>query len=150
MKESRSLSITILLNVVVIACLFLLAGAVAADAVSSAKAASVKASTKTTSVSQSLPLLVDVGADRCIPCKMMAPVLEELKKEYSGILKVEFVDAWKNDAEARKYHVRGIPTQIFYDASGRELGRHIGFISKEDVLKGFEQFGVLLKKPAGK
>jgi thioredoxin 1 len=98
-----------------------------------------------------LPRLVDVGADKCIPCIMMAPVLEELKKEYAGVLNVEFVDAWKNPSEARKYKVRGIPTQIFYDASGKELGRHLGFISKEDILKTFEELKVpLKKKPAGK
>ncbi len=98
-----------------------------------------------------LPRLVDVGADKCIPCIMMAPVLEELKKEYAGVLEVEFVDAWKNPSEARKYKVRGIPTQIFYDASGKELGRHLGFISKEDILKAFEELKVSLKKkPTGK
>lgn len=151
MKESRSLSIPIPRNVVVIACLFLLAGAVAADAASSSKSTSVKASVKlAASVPQTLPLLVDVGADKCIPCKMMAPILEGLKKEYAGILDVLFVDAWKNPDEARKYGVRGIPTQIFYDASGRELGRHMGYISKEDILRGFEELGAPLKKSAGK
>jgi thioredoxin 1 len=95
-----------------------------------------------------LPRIVDVGADKCIPCIMMAPVLEQLKKEYEGVLEVEFVDAWKKPVEARKYNVRGIPTQIFYDASGKELGRHMGFISKEDILKTFEELKVHLKKKA--
>ncbi len=94
----------------------------------------------------SLPRLVDVGADKCIPCIMMAPVLEELKKEYAGAVNVEFVDAWKNPNEARRYNVRAIPTQIFYDASGKEVGRHMGFISKEDILKQFERLKTPLKK----
>ena len=93
-----------------------------------------------------LPRLVDVGADKCIPCVMMAPVLDELKKEYAGVLNVEFVDAWKNPNEARKYNVRGIPTQIFYNASGKEVSRHMGFVSKEDILKNFEQLKIPLKK----
>ncbi len=93
-----------------------------------------------------VPRLIDVGADKCIPCIMMAPILEELKKEYAGVLDVEFVDVWKKPGEAKKYNVRGIPTQIFYDASGKELGRHLGFISKEDILKKFEQLKVPLKK----
>lgn len=93
-----------------------------------------------------VPRLIDVGADKCIPCIMMAPILEELKKEYAGILDVEFVDVWKKPGEAKKYNVRGIPTQIFYDASGKELARHLGFISKEDILKKFEQLKVPLKK----
>ena len=43
-----------------------------------------------------LPKLMDLGADKCIPCKMMAPILEELKKEYAGQMDVEFIDVWKN------------------------------------------------------
>ncbi len=93
-----------------------------------------------------LPRLVDVGADKCIPCIMMAPVLEELKKEYAGVLDVRFVDVWKNPGEGKKYNIRGIPTQIFYNASGKELARHMGFISKEDILKKFEELKVPLKK----
>lgn len=99
---------------------------------------------------RALPRLVDVGADKCIPCKMMAPILDELKKEYAGVLEVEFVDVWKNPNEARKYNIKGIPTQIFYSASGKELGRHMGFINKEDILKTFEELKVPLKKPAKK
>jgi thioredoxin 1 len=95
---------------------------------------------------KSLPRLIDVGADKCIPCIAMAPILEELKNEYTGILNVEFVDVWKNPNAGQKYGIRGIPTQIFYDASGKELGRHMGFISKEQILKTFKGFGIELKK----
>jgi thioredoxin 1 len=93
-----------------------------------------------------VPRLVDIGADKCIPCIMMAPVLEELKKEYAGVLDVEFVDAWKDPNEARKYNVRGIPTQIFYDVTGKEVARHMGFISKKDILRKFEQLKIPLIK----
>jgi len=97
-----------------------------------------------------LPRLVDVGADKCIPCIAMAPILEELKKEYAGILDVEFVDVWKNPNAGQKYKIRGIPTQIFYDESGKELGRHMGFISKEQILQSFKKLGVELKNPEQK
>lgn len=149
MKNTRKMSQFISACVVAtFLCLFFLAGIVAVDAASSAKDAPVKPASKT--VSQSLPLLVDVGADKCIPCIMMAPILEELKKEYAGALNVKFVDAWKKPEEADNYRVRGIPTQIFYDASGIELRRHMGFISKEGILKTFEELGVSLKKPVKK
>ncbi len=92
--------------------------------------------------SKALPRLVDLGADKCIPCKMMAPILEELKSEYEGTLKVEFIDVWKNPDEAPKYGIKLIPTQIFYDASGKELFRHEGFFSKEDILSKWKEFGV--------
>ena len=98
---------------------------------------------------KSLPRLVDVGADKCVPCIMMAPILEELKKEYAGVLEVDFVDVWKNPNAGQKYGVRGIPTQIFYDASGKELGRHLGYFSKEQILQSFNKFGIEIKKGPG-
>jgi thioredoxin 1 len=88
-----------------------------------------------------LPRLVDVGADKCIPCKAMAPILEELRQEYAGRLRVDFVDAWKFPAQADAFQVSVIPTQIFMDASGRELRRHVGFISKEDILATWRSLG---------
>jgi len=83
---------------------------------------------------KSLPRLVDLGADKCIPCKMMAPILEELKEQYVGRMKVDFIDVWENPDEAKKYNVKIIPTQIFYDPAGKELFRYEGFFSKEDIL----------------
>ena len=93
-----------------------------------------------------LPRIVDVGADKCIPCIKMAPELEKLKKEYAGALEVEFVDVWKRPQDAEPYKVRGIPTQIFYDASGKEVARHFGFISKEDILAKFKSLGMVIVK----
>ncbi len=81
-----------------------------------------------------LPKLVDVGADKCIPCIQMAPILDSLAEDFAGRLDVEFVDAWKNGEEAAKHGVRMIPTQIFYAEDGRELCRHTGFYGREDIL----------------
>ena len=100
-----------------------------------------------TKPSAALPRLVDLGADKCIPCKMMAPILEELKTEYAAVLNVEFIDVWKNPDEAKKYKINIIPTQIFYDASGKELFRHEGFFAKEDILGKWKEFGVDLGGP---
>ncbi len=93
-----------------------------------------------------LPKLVDLGADKCIPCKMMAPILEELKKEYPGKLDVVFVDVWKNSGEGEKYQIRMIPTQIFYGSDGKELFRHEGFFAKADILAKWKAFGYDLAK----
>lgn len=95
---------------------------------------------------KAIPSLIDIGAKQCIPCKMMAPILEELKKDYDGILRVEFIDAWENPNAGQKYGIRGIPTQIFYDASGKELYRHLGFFSKEQILATFKKHGVEIRK----
>ena len=91
-----------------------------------------------------LPRLVDLGAGKCIPCKKMAPILEELKKEYAGRMEVEFIDVWKNPDAGKAYGVEMIPTQIFYDASGKELDRHTGFFGKEDILAKWKELGVEL------
>ena len=100
--------------------------------------------------SSGIPTLIDLGADRCIPCKKMAPILQELKTEYRGKLEVIFIDVWKDDTAGRKYGIRLIPTQIFYDAKGRELGRHEGFIGKEDILNTFRRFGEIIPEPGKK
>jgi thioredoxin 1 len=95
-----------------------------------------------------LPRLVDLGADKCIPCKMMAPILEQLKSEYEGALIVDFIDVWKNPDEGSKYNIKLIPTQIFYDASGKERFRHEGFYAKENILAKWKEFGVDLVSSA--
>ncbi len=92
-----------------------------------------------------LPRLVDLGADKCVPCKMMAPILEELRAEQAGRLEVVFIDVWKNKDEAAKYGIDLIPTQIFYAADGRELYRHEGFFAKEEILAKWQELGVSLK-----
>jgi thioredoxin 1 len=89
-----------------------------------------------------LPKLIDLGADKCIPCKMMAPILEELKTEYQGRMEVVFIDVWKNPGAGDAYGVQTIPTQIFFDPSGKELFRHTGFFGKEDILAKWKELGI--------
>ncbi len=95
-----------------------------------------------------LPWFVDLGADKCIPCKMMAPILAELDKEYAGQLNVVFIDVWKNRGEGARYGIQLIPTQIFFDASGKELFRHEGFYAKKDILAKWAELGVKLTPPS--
>jgi len=102
--------------------------------------------TQQPSETKKLPRLVDLGADKCIPCKLMAPILEEMKKDYAGTINVEFIDVWKEPDKAKEYGISIIPTQIFFDASGKELFRHEGFFSKEDILGKWKEFGVELAK----
>jgi thioredoxin 1 len=91
---------------------------------------------------KSLPELVDLGASKCVPCKMMAPILEELRKEYDGRLEVTFIDVWQNPDAGKAYRVEMIPTQIFLDANGQELFRHTGFFAKADILAKWQELGV--------
>ena len=89
--------------------------------------------------------MIDLGADRCIPCKMMAPILAELKKDYEGKADIVFLDVWKDSSLAGKYGIRVIPTQIFYDNKGKEVWRHEGFLGKEEIILMLGKLGV--KKP---
>jgi thioredoxin 1 len=100
---------------------------------------------KTAPKPNALPKLVDLGAGKCIPCKMMAPILDELKETYADKLEVIFIDVWENPDKAKEYGIQMIPTQIFYDATEKELFRHEGFFSKEDILGKWKEFGVILK-----
>lgn len=91
-----------------------------------------------------LPRLVDLGSDECIPCKTMAPMLNELRKEYKGKMEVVFIDVWKNPKAKKQYGIDLIPTQIFFNAAGDEVFRHVGSYSKEEILNKWRELGVNL------
>jgi len=91
-----------------------------------------------------LPRLLDLGSTSCIPCKMMAPILEELKRDLAGKLQVDFIDVWKDAEAGAKYGVESIPTQIIFDGQGKELFRHVGFYSREELLAKLKGLGVKL------
>ncbi len=91
-----------------------------------------------------LPRLLDLGADKCVPCKMMAPILDELKIEYAKVFAVEFIDVWKDPTAAQPFKLNVIPTQIFFDSDGTELFRHEGFYGREDILAKWRELGVEL------
>jgi len=77
--------------------------------------------------------MVDLGAKTCIPCKMMAPILVELEKDYRGKAAVVFIDVREDYDAAGRFGIRAIPTQIFYDKKGREVARHEGFMDKKSM-----------------
>ncbi|OGF49575.1 MAG: hypothetical protein A2231_00185 [Candidatus Firestonebacteria bacterium RIFOXYA2_FULL_40_8] len=101
--------------------------------------------------SKELPKMLELGSVNCIPCKMMAPIIEDFKKNYSDKFAVEFIDVNNDRAAAKKYSISVIPTQVFLDASGKEVFRHIGFFPKEDILSKWKELGFSFEnKPAVK
>ena len=96
----------------------------------------------TPAVAKKLPRVVDLGADKCKACKELAPILEQLRKEYQGRVTVDFIDVWKNPKAGEPYKIRVIPTQIFFDADGKEVWRHEGFLPKADFIAKFAELGV--------
>lgn len=86
-----------------------------------------------------LPVIVDFGADSCIPCKQMAPVLVSLNEEMQGRAVVQFVDVWKYPEAAQDFPVQVIPTQVFFNSDGtpyvpaEDLGIPMTIYSKKDT-----------------
>jgi len=150
MRTPLKLLIVAALAVAVVAAIALKTGKLSADPTDTAPAATATAvlpdTPDTTPLAHAkLPKLLDLGAGKCIPCKMMAPILEELKLEYAGRMNVEFIDVWENRDAGNQYGVEVIPTQIFYDSDGKELFRHTGFLGKEDSLNKWKELGMNIR-----
>jgi thioredoxin 1 len=94
-----------------------------------------------------LPRLVAIGAGECIPCKAMAPIRAELRREYAGVVAVDFYDVWKDPHAGRHFRAHAIPTLIYFDRNDRELGRRIGYVPKVDIVAALARYG--MAGPAG-
>ncbi len=86
---------------------------------------------------------IELGADKCIPCKAMQPVMREIAEEYKGTIQVVFYDVWKTPKYAKNYGIQLIPTQVFIDKNGEEIFRHVGFYAKEDIIKMLKEKRIL-------
>ena len=86
--------------------------------------------------------MLDLGAKKCIPCRMMAPIIKELEKEYAGRASIIFIDVWENRDQAARFGISGIPTQIFYDKKGKEVSRHMGFMDKASIMETLKKLGI--------
>jgi thioredoxin 1 len=91
-----------------------------------------------------LVTFVELGSVRCIPCKMMQPIMKDIEKDYAAQVKVVFHDVWTPEGEpfAASYKIRVIPTQVFLDKEGKEYFRHEGFLPKDELVKILKQKGV--------
>ena len=85
---------------------------------------------------------IELGADKCIPCKAMQPIMKEIASEYEGQVQVVFYDVWKNPEPGRKYGIQLIPTQVFIDKTGREISRHVGLFPKDELIAFLKEQGV--------
>jgi len=94
-------------------------------------------------LSNGKPTVAEFGASTCVPCKAMKPILEELVAEHGDKLNLSFVDVYERRDVAGEHEIVSIPTQIFFDSSGQEVARHVGFWSKENVLAQLQEMGAL-------
>ncbi len=86
--------------------------------------------------------MIDLGAKKCIPCKMMAPIMVKLEKAYEGKADIVFIDVWENREQAPRFGIRAIPTQIFFDRDGKEVYRHTGFLDEAAIVSQLTKMGV--------
>lgn len=88
------------------------------------------------------PVVADFGRGTCVPCKMMEPILKKLQKDYEGKASILILDVGEYASLSRKYGVRMIPTQIFFDANGKEVHRHQGFMPEDNLIAQLRKMGV--------
>ncbi len=86
--------------------------------------------------------MIDLGAKKCIPCKMMAPILEKMEKVYKEKAAIVFIDVWEHREQASRFKIRAIPTQIFFDKDSKEVYRHVGFMSEKEIVRQLTKMGV--------
>jgi len=86
--------------------------------------------------------MVDLGAKKCIPCKMMAPIMQKLEKAYEGKAEIVFIDVWKNRKQAPRFNIRAIPTQIFFNENAEQVYRHVGFMDEKSIISQMTKMGI--------
>lgn len=88
------------------------------------------------------PVLVDFGANSCLPCRQLRPILREIDKEYTGKARALVIDVYKYQSLAREYKVQLIPTLVFFDSKGKEVFRHVGILEKEKIVAKLKEIGM--------
>ena len=86
--------------------------------------------------------MIDLGAKKCIPCKMMAPILVKMEKQFEGKAAIVFIDVWIHNEQARRFGIRAIPTQIFFNENGKEIYRHVGFMDEKAIINQLKKMGI--------
>ncbi len=88
------------------------------------------------------PVLVDFGANSCLPCRQLRPVLKEIGAEYSEKAKILVIDVYKYQNLAREHKVLMLPTLVFFDSKGKETFRNVGLMEKEKIIGKLKEIGM--------
>jgi len=88
------------------------------------------------------PVLVDFGANSCVPCRQMRPILKEIGTEYSEKAKIVVIDVYKYQKLAQEYKILMLPTLVFFDPKGKEAFRNVGPLEKEKIIAKLKEIGM--------
>jgi len=88
------------------------------------------------------PVLVDFGANKCIPCRQIRPILREIAKEYNGKAHVLIIDVFELRELAREHRIQLIPTLVFFNRSGKEVFRRSGTWDKNSMIQKLKDAGM--------
>ncbi len=93
-------------------------------------------------VTNGKPLLVDFGANSCIPCRQLRPILKEIDQEHAGKAKILVIDVYKYQNLAKEYKIQLLPTLVFFDPKGKEVFRHVGVLDKKEIVEKLKEIGM--------
>jgi len=93
-------------------------------------------------LSNGKPTLAEFGSDTCIYCKEMQPILERLASEYKDRLNTVIIDVYDEMDLTKQYKITALPTQIVFDRYGKEITRHVGFWSREQIITQLKAIGI--------
>jgi thioredoxin 1 len=86
--------------------------------------------------------MIALGKKTCTQCKMMTPILEKMKVKYEGKASIVFINLLEDPEQQYVYNLKALPTQVFFDPEGKEIYRHVGFLSEKDIQAQLSKMGV--------
>jgi thioredoxin 1 len=87
------------------------------------------------------PLLVDFGANSCLPCRQLRPILKEVAKDLAGKAEILVIDIYKYQKLALEYKIQVLPTLVFFDNKGKEVFRQPGVMNKDQIIAKLKELG---------
>lgn len=92
-------------------------------------------------LSSGKPILVDFGANSCLPCRQLRPILKEIAKDFAGKAEILVIDVYKYQKLATEYKIVALPTLVFFDSKGKEVFRQPGVMNKEQIAAKLKEIG---------
>ena len=89
-----------------------------------------------------LPKMWDFGSTNCMPCKAMKEILDPMMVDYKGKVDIRIINVYEETELTKQFRIVTIPTQVFIDAQGKEIFRHIGVYPRDSIEAKFREFGM--------